>query len=77
MARWSPYGHFISALSTDSRELVVVDVERKTRKKIAEFSFLENPMWSADSTWIYGEMHDPRRGNAVYRVRFDGRSPNA
>lgn len=71
-ARWSPDGRFIAALTTDSKAVVILDVARKTRKEIARFHYISNPMWSANSAWIYSEVDELPQGKAMYRVHFDG-----
>lgn len=71
-ARWSPDGRYIAALTTDSKSVVVLDLDKGTRREIARFAFIGNPAWSADSRWIYGEVSELPEGRAVYRLHPDG-----
>lgn len=50
--RWSPSGQYIAALSLDQRNLIICELAGKQRIEIPTIS-IDNPVWSADSRWIY------------------------
>ena len=50
--RWSPDGHYITAISFDQRKLMLYDVAAKTWRLLAQTSAAD-PVWSADSKAIY------------------------
>jgi Tol biopolymer transport system component len=50
--RMSPDGRYLAAVSNDNQSLYVRDNRSGTWRKRASLSFLEEPVWSRDSTWI-------------------------
>ncbi len=65
-ARWSPDGHFLSALTIEGDRLVLYDFgSKKWRSTRAEN--INNPSWSHDSKYIYFDTEGEDR--ALRRVR--------
>jgi len=50
--RWSPDGRYIVALSLDQKRVMLYEVATRQWRKLAESSAAD-PVWSADSKWIY------------------------
>ncbi|MGI8959950.1 MAG: hypothetical protein ACR2IV_09360 [Bryobacteraceae bacterium] len=69
-SRWSPDGHFIAALSTDSERLLVFDFRSQRWTELAKANF-GYQTWSRDSEYIYFDTlgADP----AFFRVRVRDR----
>jgi len=66
--RWSPDGHYLSALQADSKHLVRYDFASHERQELTQFP-VHNHAWSRDSQAIYVAgyfVDDP----ALFRVRI-------
>jgi hypothetical protein len=73
-ARWSPDGHYLLALTPDSKTVMVLDAITKRWKRVAQVGIIENPAWSRDSAYVFGFGRDDAEHPWVYRVRIaDGR----
>lgn len=69
--RWSPDGRYISAFSSDSKTLLLFDLETQKWKELARGS-LSWLNWSHDGQYVY--VLDYRQKSAVMRVRVpDGK----
>jgi len=65
--RWSPDGHFISAFSSDSTQLLLFDLQTQKWTKLASGS-LSWLNWSHDGQYVY--VLDFRDKDAVVRIRI-------
>lgn len=64
--RWSPDGHYISAISLDQQKLMLYDTLTHTWTTLANSS-VADPAWSADSRYLY--LHAfMAEGQPIYRV---------
>ncbi len=66
--RWSQDGHFILALSTDSKALRILEVPGTVWKELIRKSAIDNATWSADSRYIYFNAIEENRGRSLYRI---------
>ncbi len=74
---WSPNGKFAAfayPVSEDGNtaNLFLFDPAEETWLPLAEFNFIDPPVWSADSNWLAFRVQDGRGGEDVYVVRRDG-----
>ncbi len=53
--RWSPDGHYISALSADTKKATLMDVRTGKWSELASGRVLQYPNWSPDSKYAYFE----------------------
>jgi Tol biopolymer transport system component len=63
-ARWSPDGRYIAALTTDSKSLMLLDVRSNSWRKLGDFRYFENPIWTFEGDYILGQ-----DGAHLYRVQ--------
>ena len=66
--RWSPDGHFLAAVSEDSKAMKLYDIPQKRWTEIARGSLMSTPFWSADSKYVYFQ-DILESGEPVYRFR--------
>lgn len=74
---WSPngkYAAFAYPVTQDGNKanLFLFDPEKQSWQPLAEFNFIDPPLWSRDSNWLAFRVQDGRGGEAVYVVRRDG-----
>jgi len=74
---WSPDGKFAAfpyPVSEDGNtaQLFLFDPAKQTWQPLAEFNFIDPPVWSADSNWLAFRVQDGLGGEDVYAVRRDG-----
>ena len=67
--RWSHDGRFISAMTEDSRKLLLFDVATHEWKTLSENRFHAYPSWSQDSQYIYFSSAY-EKGTPFYRLRI-------
>lgn len=72
--RWSPDGHFLVAVSEDSKALKLYDISRKQWTEIARGNFISTPFWSADGKYVYYQ-DILGAGEPVYRFRPQDSAP--
>ena len=70
--RWSPDGRYISALSADTKKLVLLDTSTGKWSDLATGTTLEYPNWSPDSRYVYCEDMGAE-GPEIDRVSVAGR----
>jgi len=74
---WSPDGRFAALaypVNQEERttELFLFDPERQSWQSLAEFTFIDPPIWSWDSNWLAFRVQDGLGGDDIYVVRRDG-----
>jgi WD40 repeat protein len=74
---WSPDGNYAALAYPVSKDgntanLFLFDPEQESWQPLAEFNFIDPPLWSADSNWLAFRVQDGQGGEAVYVVRRDG-----
>jgi len=74
---WSPDGRFATLAYPVNREertteLFLFDPEKQSWQSLAEFTFIDPPIWSRDSNWLAFRVQDGLGGDDVYVVRRDG-----
>ena len=74
---WSPNGKFAAfpyPVSEDGNtaKLFLFDPAEQSWQPLAEFNFIDPPLWSADSNWLAFRVQDGLGGEDVYVVRRDG-----
>ena len=69
-ARWSPDGHYLAAISTDSGVLKLYDIPRARWTVIAKGKRLTHPVWSADAKYIYFQDME-QSGEPLSRLRLE------
>ena len=67
---WSPDGERIAYVGGDGYQLIVMDADGKTRKRIVERLWIQNPVWSPDGSRITFTSADS--GWHFYVVNSDG-----
>lgn len=67
--RWSPDGHYLAAVSEDSKVLKLYDIPRKRWTEIARGQYISTPFWSADGKYVYFQ-DILESGESVYRFRL-------
>jgi Tol biopolymer transport system component len=74
---WSPT-HEFAAFAYPIKEdgngaaLFLFDPNNNSWKSLAEFAFIDPPMWSRDGTWLAFRVQDGQGGSEVYVVRRNG-----
>jgi Tol biopolymer transport system component len=68
--RWSPDGRFISAVSTDERQMRLFDVRESHWRVLASLGHFENQAWTPDSRYLLGVGSIAEKGPEVIRVRI-------
>ncbi len=76
---WSPNGKYAAfpyPVNEDgnSAKLFLFDPTAQTWQPLAEFNFIDPPIWSADSNWLAFRVQDGLGGEDIYAVRRDGRT---
>jgi Tol biopolymer transport system component len=51
--RWSPDGRYIAAFDNSNHHLLLYDVQSEKWTPMASGGYLETPLWSADSSFVY------------------------
>lgn len=74
---WSPdgrYAAFAYPVSEDGNKanLFLFDPVEDSWEPLAEFNYIDPPVWSSDSNWLAFRVQDGRGGEDVYVVRRDG-----
>jgi hypothetical protein len=74
---WSPNGNYAAVaypVSTDgnSATLFLFDPEDQSWHSLAEFNFIDPPVWSRDSNWLAFRVQDGYGSDDIYVVRRDG-----
>ena len=74
---WSPNGRYAALpypVSPDGNtsNLFLFDPEDGSWQSLAEFSFIDPPIWSEDSNWLAFRVQDGLGGEEVYVVRRNG-----
>jgi Tol biopolymer transport system component len=68
----SPDGRYLVAVSYDSKALFVRDNLSETWTRLTGMEFIEEPAWSADSSWIQFLGHPVSTRKALFRIRPAG-----
>jgi Tol biopolymer transport system component len=72
-SRWSPDGHFIATIGSDSSSLVLLDMTTNRRRDLAPQRFIGYLAWSGDSRYLYFDTPF-EQSPAYHRVRIaDGK----
>lgn len=74
---WSPsgkYAAFAYPVSQDGQttDLFLFDPENQSWQSLAEFRFIDPPIWSPDGNWLAFRVQDGEGGSDIYAVRRDG-----
>lgn len=74
---WSPNGKYAAFAYPVSHDgniagLFLFDPEDENWQTLAEFNFIDPPLWSSDSNWLAFRVQDGLGGEDVYVVRRDG-----
>lgn len=74
---WSPNGEeaaFPYPISTDGNtaRLFLFNAEHETWASLADFNFIDPPMWSPDGQWLVFRVQDGQGLDEIYAVRRDG-----
>jgi len=74
---WSPngkYAAFAYPVNEDGNtaNLFLFDPEKRTWQPLAEFNFIDPPLWSRDGNWLAFRVQDGLGGDDIYVVRRDG-----
>lgn len=74
---WSPNGKYAALpypVSEDGNtaNLFLFDPAQGNWQSLAEFNFIDPPVWSGDSTWLAFRVQDGLGGEDIYAVRRDG-----
>jgi Tol biopolymer transport system component/DNA-binding winged helix-turn-helix (wHTH) protein len=74
LARWSPDGRYIAAVSSDRGELLLFDIASNHWSRLAEGKTISYPVWSFDSRQVfYQDVRSP--GQPVLSVSPEGKTP--
>jgi serine/threonine protein kinase/Tol biopolymer transport system component len=65
--RWSPDGHYLSALTADQHKLKLLELSTQQWSDLVDGHFLEYPNWSRDGKYIYFQ-DTTENGLELYRV---------
>lgn len=65
---WSPDQKYIAAHSDDYRELRLFDLKTQAWRVIARGGYLNGPVWTRDSKWIYYQETFSDKDQPLYRV---------
>ena len=74
---WSPDGKvaaYAYPISEDGNKagLFLFDPNQHTWTSLAEFNFIDPPMWSADGNWLAFRVQDGQGNEDIYAIRRDG-----
>jgi WD40 repeat protein len=74
---WSPDGKYAALaypVSQDGNKanLLLFDPEKQNWQTLAEFNFIDPPIWSPDSEWLAFRTQDGQGGESIYTVHRDG-----
>ena len=74
---WSPNGKYAALaypLSPDGNtaDMFLFDPSKQNWKSLAEFNFIDPPIWSPDGAWLAFRTQDGQGGEDIYAVRRDG-----
>jgi WD40 repeat protein len=74
---WSPDGNnaalaYPVSADGNTANLFLFDPEKETWQPLAEFNFIDPPIWSTDSTWLAFRVQDGLGGDDIHVVRRDG-----
>ena len=74
---WSKNGKFAALAYPVSQDgntskLFLFDPEMQSWKSLAEFNFIDPPIWSPDDNWLAFRVQDGYGGDDIYVVRRDG-----
>ncbi|MGB2673049.1 MAG: winged helix-turn-helix domain-containing protein [Candidatus Acidiferrum sp.] len=73
--RWSPDGEHIAALAESSKKLMLFDFKtQKWTEWVNEAGNIAFPKWSADSQYVYYDLHAPQQGTS-WRIKVGGVRP--
>jgi Tol biopolymer transport system component len=68
-ARWSPDGHFLSAIRSDSSSLQLFDFSQQRWSEIAHGNWISLPVWSKDAKFLYYQ-DLLKSGEPLFRYRL-------
>jgi len=73
---WSPDGRFAALAYPVSQDgntanLLLFDPEKQSWQPLAEFNFIDPPIWSSDGNWLAFRVQDGYGGDDIYVVRRD------
>jgi Tol biopolymer transport system component len=71
--RWSPDGHYIAALSSDSTRLLLFDIQSQRWTELAKANF-GYPTWSSDGEYIYFDTFGADPAFCRVRIRYVARA---
>jgi WD40 repeat protein len=74
---WSPNGRYAALAYPVSQDgntaaLFLFDPAKQSWQSLAEFNFIDPPIWSSDSNWLAFRVQDGNGGDAIYVIRRDG-----
>jgi len=74
---WSQNGKFAALAYPVSQDgntttLFLFDSEKQSWKSLAEFNFIDPPIWSPDGNWLAFRVQDGYGGDDIYVIRRDG-----
>ena len=74
---WSPNGKYAAVaypVSQDGRTatMFLFDPENQNWQSLAEFNFIDSPLWSPDGNWLAFRVQDGSGGDDIYVIRRDG-----
>jgi WD40 repeat protein len=74
---WSPNGKYAALASPVSQDgntanLFLFNPEEQSWQPLAEFNFIDPPIWSSDGNWLAFRVQDGYGGDDIYVVRRDG-----
>jgi len=74
---WSPSGKYAALAYTVNQEgrateLFLFEPEKQSWQSLADFVFIDPPLWSPDGNWLAFRVQDGEGGEDVYVVRRDG-----
>ena len=74
---WSPNGKYAAVAYPVSQDgntaaLFLFDPEKQSWQSLAEFNFIDSPVWSRDGNWLAFRVQDGFGGDDIYVVRRDG-----
>jgi Tol biopolymer transport system component len=74
-SRWSPDGHYIAALTEDSRNLILFDLRSGKRTRLATLGLIWDLQWSRHGESIYLDAETAKGEPALFRVKIVGHQP--
>ncbi len=74
---WSPNGKYAALAYPVSQDgntttLLLFDPEKQSWQSLAEFNFIDPPIWSRDGNWLAFRVQDGYGSDDIYVVRRDG-----